>query len=346
MTKDDLLDKSAGCLIGVFIGDAMGLPVECMSPIAIRQTFGYVDDFVSNKHHPYPNVAKRSAGTISDDSQLTLAMMHSLSKRGGYSIKDIADSHLAAFDGQWGSPVGWGGTTKTACENIRNNAAVTYVETGGGNGPVIKISPLAIYCVYKTLKTSAEKFTNSFNASLLKKCKEISMITHGDHRCIVATYCQSRMIIRALQDEMPQTTGRIVDLFVSDAEYAESKLNVLWSEMTTLSSRLKEIIGKKESFQTETGVISASICSSKSSFILNSYPLTAYCVAKYFPYKNFKFALTQTVNAGADADSNASMVSAIMGASVGFHAIPSNLIKGLKNFNALLKECRSFIQML
>ncbi len=361
MRKERVRDRAMGCLMGVFIGDAFGLPVECQSPAAICDKFGYLDYFASNKHHKFKNVARRAAGTKSDDSQLSLAMMSAL--RQGYDLWRIRREHVEAANGKWGEPVGWGGTTRKAVEKMKAGDRVTSIEGGAGNGTCMKIAPLAIYCVYKCRNTPHGRFTNSFNASLLKKCREITLLTHPDPNCVVATYCQARMIIRAMQGELPRNSVEIAKWFLVDAKWAEDHLtraqfvhidSKVQTPSESLHQRMKELfcrqvtVGDKtlNIFSVETSAVSIGICTERSSWILHSYPLVAYCTAKYLPLWNFKHAVLETANAGADADSNASMVAAIAGAYLGLETIPTEMVRGLKEATLLLKEARDFEQSL
>lgn len=352
LNRDRLRDKTLGSLHGVFIGDALGLPVETMSPTDIRDTFGYVDTFINNPHHKWKNLARKAPGTFSDDTQLTLALMDSLTRSQGYNLKDIEQSHVEAWEGKWGTPIGWGGSTRDSVLKIKEGKFPTCSPLGAGNGTCMKIAPLAIFCVYKTMLTRQGRYTNSFNASLLKKCREITNITHGNPMCIVAAYCQARMVIRAMQDEIPKTTRSIARLFCEDAEYAENKLgsSVQWHDDKRLSQRLIEILEEDgESLylpKMTTGFTSRMICTSQSSYVYNSFPMVAYCVAKYAPYRNFKHAMLETINAGADADSNGAMVGAILGALFGFHEIPSDLVRGVKGYKNLMLSVRNFEQSL
>jgi ADP-ribosyl-[dinitrogen reductase] hydrolase len=354
MTADFLCNKMFGCLMGMFEGDAMGLPAECQSPLSIRNNLGYVDTMLPNKLHPFKSVASRPAGTISDDSQLTLALMDSLGR--GYDLDDIKKSHVAALDSKWGKPVGWGKSTRNAVTAIKNNEWSPPTQ-GSGNGTVMKIAPLAIYSIMRCHTTSVGKYTNSFNASLFKKCREISELTHGDPRCTVATYCQARMIIRAFQQEftLPLMPLAIADLFIKDAEYAESKLNVVWPQDGLLSNRMKEImwtmttgpfasisVGGLSPLLLDTAYVSTQICVEHSSYIMNSYPLVAYCIAKYLPSRNFMRIVCETINAGGDADSNGAMAGAIAGALLGQSRVPLPLFKQIKNHEMLLAEMSRF----
>ncbi len=337
LSRTRLRDKTVGSLLSVAIGDAMGLPVEKKSPDEIRESFGYIDKFV------------RSPVIVSDDTQLSLAIMDSITRRRGYNKQDIGFAHVEAWQGKWGKPVGWGRTTINAVKKIKEGHEDTFIPVGdnrgSGNGPIMKIAPLAIFAVYKTLRTEVGRFTNRFNASLLKKCSEISRLTHGDARCIVAAYCHCRMIIRALQDEMPTSFIEISQLFVSDAEYAEKNINVSSPDKQKLSDRFRELITPAEAMSSATQ-ISMKIGGDNIAFIMNSYPLVAFAVARYSPYRNLMYAITETVNAGSDTDSNASMVGAIIGAQLGFGAIPPHLVKQIQNYKTIMGAIKAFEQSL
>lgn len=345
MQKELLYKKSLNAMFSLFIGDAFGLPVECKSPDSIKKLYGYLDSYESNKNHPYKSVAKHPAGSISDDSQLSLALMSSISRKQIYDLNDIKLAHIEAHEGKWGEPIGWGRTTVQAIEHMKQNLPITAIPTGAGNGPVIKIAPIAIYCIFRAIQTPIKRFTNSFNHALLKKCKEISTLTHGDAACIIAAYCHARILIRAIQNEIPSTSQQIAQLIINDAEYAQNKLNA----PNTFTERLKSILLHTNGinvFDMNTGYVSKMICNSQSSWIYNSYPLTAYCIAKYLPYKNFKYALTETANAGGDADSNASMVATVVGATLSWNDIPEDLVKRLLGWRFLLQEVNKFLSNL
>lgn len=69
----DKVDKALGCLLGGLIGDAMGTPTEGMTPEAIDQQYGWVDDF---------------EGDGTDDSILKYLLCEALIETDGYATSD------------------------------------------------------------------------------------------------------------------------------------------------------------------------------------------------------------------------------------------------------------------
>jgi len=51
----------------------------------------------------------------------------------------------------------------------------------------------------------------------------------------------------------------------------------------------------------------------------------------YWHAKSFEEGLLAVVNAGGDADTNAAVACAILGAKFGFNAIPKEYVEGLRN---------------
>ena len=95
MERTELEEKAAGCLAGVAIGDAMGLPTQFMTPKDIESEFGEIDGFErAPAWHPYGN---RRAGSVTDDTEQTLALADELLKRGGNLTPEAAAAALLGW---------------------------------------------------------------------------------------------------------------------------------------------------------------------------------------------------------------------------------------------------------
>lgn len=341
--NNTLKDKCSAALLSVFVGDAFALPVECQSPDNIKKIYGYLDRFVDNTNHPYSTVASCPAASISDDSQLQLALMSSLERSKCLDLEDLKKAHIEAYDSKWGQPIGWGGTTKQSIQKMKAGEKETFIQDGAGNGPVIKIAPLAVYYIL----TAGKKYADGLNSSLLRDCQAISKLTHNENACVIAAYCHAKTIIRAIQGELPDKSRDIAQIIIDDALYAEKNLKI----GSDFSDRLYDVLlvefnceqGTFCAFDLETSIVSKMICQKQSSWIYNSYPLTAYCIAKYVPYKNFMYTITQTANAGGDADSNTSMVGAVMGGLLGETTSLKRMLQFLPNAKELSEQVDLFL---
>ena len=89
-------ERALGCLAGLAIGDAMGMPTEFLTPEEIELHFGWVSDFVqSPPWHPH---AIFPAGRVTDDTGQALAIVSAYESDGELLPKRVADALLAWAD--------------------------------------------------------------------------------------------------------------------------------------------------------------------------------------------------------------------------------------------------------
>jgi ADP-ribosyl-[dinitrogen reductase] hydrolase len=138
-----MLDKINASLIGLAVGDALGVPVEFYDrdrlkkdPVSTMRAFGSWN---------------QPKGTWSDDSSLTFCLAESLTK--GYDLNDIANNFILwRQEGFWGAHhkvFDIGGATRFAIDRLLKGTPPTL--SGGmmaddnGNGSLMRIFPLLFY---------------------------------------------------------------------------------------------------------------------------------------------------------------------------------------------------------
>ena len=173
-------------LPAIAYGDAAGLPVEGKPAEYIRERYGRITELQAPSDHPFfPGSAH---GTVSDDTQLSLAVARSLLKNNGFSLESLADEHIAAYRQAprtaEGVPCGWGGSTVKAVE--RMISGVPPRESGekgkAGNGVVMKMAPLVVWQVLsevdkRTRRGQYDLLTNmTHNSEIARICTRL----HGE----------------------------------------------------------------------------------------------------------------------------------------------------------------------
>lgn len=169
-----------GAILGVVVGDALGVPVEFMSreeltacPVTGMREYGTHD---------------QPAGTWSDDSSMTLCLMESLTH--GLDYGDMASTYLCwADDGYWtphGEVFDMGRATREALVKYAHH--VPALECGGdgqwdnGNGSLMRIMPLALY-LHETMgpcwNDEMDAYEIIHNASRITHGHPISLISCG-----------------------------------------------------------------------------------------------------------------------------------------------------------------------
>ncbi len=167
-----LAERVAGGILGVAVGDALGLPVEgvpraCLkaSPVTGMQGYG--------SHNKPP-------GFWSDDTSLTACTAESLLS--GFDPEDLGRRFWQWLRcGYWtpsGRAFGIGGTTWRALQRLgRGESALSSGEKGeesNGNGSLMRILPVALY------------FSAAPEQDLLEAIHTASAITHAHPRSLVA----------------------------------------------------------------------------------------------------------------------------------------------------------------
>jgi len=134
-----------GCLAGVAIGDAMGMPVEFLSGDEIENIYGWVDRFVeSPSEHPHSRFAPGSTG---DDTGQTIAILHAYNDLGCLTRQSAAAELL-----RWEASVAEddlaviiGPSTRRSLQNLR----LGMDPSGSGlqgvtNGAAMRAAPVGL----------------------------------------------------------------------------------------------------------------------------------------------------------------------------------------------------------
>jgi ADP-ribosylglycohydrolase len=135
-------------LLGVAVGDALGVPVEFQPRGAFKVT-----DMTGFGKHGQP------AGTWSDDTSLTLCLADAMDDgyTGGGLLAKTAENFIKWFDGGEftvrGDVFDIGASTSKAIRNLKKGARPTESGCGGasenGNGSLMRIAPLVFHVAGK-----------------------------------------------------------------------------------------------------------------------------------------------------------------------------------------------------
>lgn len=140
------LERIHGCLVGVGVGDALGMPTEFLSLEQIRELYGEVRSFERTPEwHPLKHLP---AGSMTDDTEQTLAIAGAVSKPGGFDVHDVAEALLAwsaAMD--LGSLDQMGPSTNFALKRLRQgDDPMKTGLRGNTNGAAMRIAPVG--CIH------------------------------------------------------------------------------------------------------------------------------------------------------------------------------------------------------
>lgn len=305
----DYPDKYRGALVGTGIGDALGRPVEGWSPRNIREVYGVVRRYESKR--------TREPGTITDDTQLTIAIAQSIVEHGGLDPEDVADRFAAWL------PIGRGTGHATREGIVAYLGGAPWWEAGddsAGNGAAMRTAPIGLL--------------HPLDVDALRRDAAIAaVITHADPMAAASAIAQSWTVAYLLHTE----PGRfdIADYFegltrvlddVPDPGHPERRIGA--REPVRLLDRILEVGERLDQTPKELFAFTHN-----GAFVLESLPAALWCFLRS-PEDPEKVLVT-AVNAGYDADTVGAMAGAVVGAYVGEKAFPEEWLAGLEYADGL-----------
>ncbi len=165
--------RIAGGILGLLIGDALGVPYEFYSPEALPR----IDEIELSPPPGFRRSHAVPAGTWSDDGAQALCLAATLTTRGGFHTEDFANrlrnwanvGYLAVD----GDVFDIGLQTQRALQNLVSGSLPLQAgpsgEADNGNGSLMRVLPLALWHGERTVQ-------------LIEDAEAQSRVTHGHAR--------------------------------------------------------------------------------------------------------------------------------------------------------------------
>ncbi len=174
-TMDGMFDRAMGALLGVAIGDAMGMPSQTLSRDRIRGIYGHISDFVDSVPDQ-PVSAGLPAGTITDDTEQSLLLAKLLVEGQGSFDEERWAKALLDWERETrarGVNDLLGPSTKRAIDALlRGVPASETGRFGTTNGAAMRITPIGISVPVEPL------------AKLVNAVEQACRVTHNTSEAI------------------------------------------------------------------------------------------------------------------------------------------------------------------
>lgn len=293
-------------LIGLAVGDALGVPVEFKSRYALRSS--PVTDMIGFGTHQQP------AGTWSDDSSLAFCLAECLIK--GYSPVLLGDLFVKwLYKAHWtphGKVFDVGMATSQSINRIKEGCPAEIAggmdEAENGNGSLMRILPLVFNILDKPIE---ERF---------RLTKEVSSVTHAHIRSVIACFYYlefARLIIKG--------------------QNKESAYNELKGTIPAFLKSCEIEAGEIELFQRLLVGDIATIEENKihsSGYVLHTLEASIWCLLTTNSYSE---AVLKSVNLGSDTDTTGAVTGGLAGIVYGYESIPKDWVSKLARLNDILK---------
>ncbi|MBD2680662.1 MULTISPECIES: ADP-ribosylglycohydrolase family protein [Nostoc] len=286
--------KTLSGLMGLCVGDALGVPVEftsraerIKSPVTTMLGYG---------------TWNQPPGTWSDDSSLSFCLAESLCR--GYSLEAIANSFWRWYKEAYWTPRGdvfdIGQTTHTALMRLKQGVvphqAGGKVENSNGNGSLMRILPMA-YC-HRNLTFS----------ELIARVHDVSGITHAHARSQMAC-------------------GIYISIAVSLLEGADLQTAYLQGlqDIQPIYSVREFLLEKPHFGRVFSGEIAKLPVEEINSggYVIDTLESSLWCLLNSSSYSE---AVLKAVNLGGDTDTTAAVTGGLAGIYYGVENIPRQWI--------------------
>jgi ADP-ribosylglycohydrolase len=307
--------KAWGCLAGLTLGDALGMPTEFLTPEQIAAEYGWVETLLPpTDWHPH---AALPQGRVTDDTEQALALAGVYLRHGSMSAEGTAQALL-----NWATEKGdqlslyQGPSTHQALEALRRGAAPRDSGRGGKtNGAAMRIAPVGI--------VNAGRFDQ-----MLQDTVEACLPTHGTTVAISGAAVVASAIAEAMGN------GATLDgVLEAAAEGAiRGRQYGVWTWTPTLEKRIELALqvvrgaeNEAEALRTVYDYVGVDLAVTES--IPTACGLVA--LAEGDPMRGVRYA----ANVGGDTDTIGAIAGAICGAFQGIGAIDRLMLAKVEQAN-------------
>lgn len=307
-------EKILGGILGVAVGDALGVPVEFMSRQKLRKN--PVKEMTGYGSHNQP------PGTWSDDTSLTLCLMESLCEA-GYDLADIGKRFVRWYrDGYWtpfGKVFDIGNATRQAILKLESGTDPVLAgltdERSNGNGSLMRILPASLY------------FADCEDMVLFDAVCKISSLTHRHPRSQLGCVLYSLLVQELLRENSPKTAYEKMIKRVSKICEETALAGELTNYERILDGSLPGLAG--EEIRSD-------------GYVVSTLEAAIWCLLNN---SDFLGTVLAAVNLGEDSDTTGAVAGGLAGVCYGYSAIHQHWLQELARFDDIKALGNRFVSI-
>ena len=310
-----MIDSRAG-IIGLAVGDAMGVPLEfCIREKLMQHP---TTEMLGYGSHDVPK------GSWSDDSSMTFATVDAIVKERGINCNTIAINFL-----DWMRNAKWTPTNRVfdigrTClqaiakfelkQDIAEKCGGTS-EMSNGNGSLMRILPLTYYCFAKKMEEQ----------EIFEVVRKVSSITHGHEISIMGCFIYVMYGIELLNNR---------NLIQAYKKIKKIKYNTYFSEETI---KKYERILKKDISKYDLDEIKST------GYVIDTLEATLWILLNT---KSYNQSIIGAINLGNDTDTIGACTGGLAGVYYGIENINKTWRKDLLKYDYIIELCEKFNEVL
>ncbi len=295
--RDPGEDRFLGALLGLAIGDALGMPTAGLSPDAVRERYGEVEGYLPR---PRPDGEPVAAGEVTEESETVLAIVEGLTTGAGRFDPDVVGPrlvYLAKGESRHWFPQSTRDALDAAAESLEFRV------------PLDEDGPAPADVTVRGVAVGMLHAVGGFDpAAMLADADAVVRLTHGGTAAISAAAAVAWITRLAARGE------------VEPAAWAESTADFLGGG--AIADRLRDLAGAEEQ-----GPLAERVARWEAGG--DAAGAIAAAIAAASGAERFEDAVLATAQAGGPADTVGALAGAFAGARFGSGGIPQELIDGL-----------------
>ena len=301
------LDKCKAAILGLIVGDALGVPVEFESRSSIKEN--PITDMMGYGTHNQP------PGTWSDDSSMVIATVEWLGEmknnHPNYALLMDKFSNWLRYGDYtpYGEVFDCGISTNTAILNYRKG--MEPLECGGksewenGNGSLMRILPVALYCAERLATDEMDAREFIYN---------LSALTHAHLRSKIGCLIYSKLIADLLWVQDKDKVEIVKNSIFICKKYFDS---IDDKDVIVESEKYARLWNMSKFLKMEEDNIKSS------GYVVDTLEAATWC---FLNTDNYKDCVLKAVNLGDDTDTVAAVAGGLAGVYYGIEEIPEEWI--------------------
>ncbi len=339
-------NRILGSVIAGAAGDALGYPVEFTDSYS-RIVAQYGPDGITG----YDNDAYCDKAQVSDDTQMTLYTIAGICKASSENFDDVIDyirqSYVVWMCRQTGVAANTsfipdiagveslnkrrapGITCLNALDNIRRGIPV--VNNSKGCGSIMRIAPVGLYA-------AAKRIAYDRCAEL---ASEVALITHKHPMSTLSSAVCAVLIQHCAENVAPMSQEGFCNMVRKALDVTKQLYSCQYPNYTCELERIcLEALDFKDDKRLDWEIIEHSI--GEGWVAEETLTISLFCVARHI--NNVEKCLIAAVNHGGNSDSTGAVAGNIIGAILGFDAIPESLCRNLQDIDILKKMAELLVE--
>lgn len=299
MADSIILSRAYGCFAGAAIGDAMGAPACFFTKKQIKETYGYIDDFLDPE--------------VTDDTQEAMIIAELLIEHGMFreDAFRLAMKNWAIEHKMLESDIIGPSTRKFLTSLIDGEDPKEGSKTGDTNGSAMRVFPIGVK-YYK-------------DPELCKKAAAASSLpSHGSAPAVAAACAIAAACAAGVRGGF--SPAHIMEAATLAAEFGEyAGFDIPAPKVSKRIALAKKIVDENSDSGIENTVDELLNILGAG---MKAYESAPFSLGVFYAVKgNVKEGILAAVNAGDDADTNGSICGAVCGAFSGAEALPREWIR-------------------